>query len=147
MTFLSWNEVSFGGVVVAGLVAGYVMALAGLWAGQVPGLVAIDISDYGRRYMVSDRTSAWLLGFASHLANSVLLVLLWACVIDPNLDGPRPLKGLLWGEFLAFTLAGGIVAPLSGLGLLGRKTRSWRYALTTVLLHAVWGLLVGVVYA
>lgn len=147
MTFLSWNEVSFGGVVVAGLVAGYVMALAGLWAGQVPGLVAIDISDYGRRYMVSDRTSAWLLGFASHLANSVLLVLLWACVIDPNLGGPRPLKGLLWGEILAFTLAGGIVAPLSGLGLLGRKTRSWRYALTTVLLHAVWGLLVGLVYA
>ena len=147
MVYLSWDEVSFPGVVRAGLVAGYVMAIAGLWAGQVPGLVAIDISDYGRRYMVSDRTSAWLLGFASHLTNSVLLVLLWACVIEPNLNWPRPLEGLLWGEVLAFTLVGAFVAPLSGLGFLGRKTGSPRYALTTVVLHAIWGLLVGVVYA
>jgi hypothetical protein len=63
----------------------------------------IDIADYGRRYMVSDRTSAWLLGFASHLANSIILVLLWACVIETNLDWPRPLEGLLWGEFLYAT--------------------------------------------
>lgn len=147
MVWLAWNEVSFAGVVVAGLVAGYVMAIAGLWAGQIPGLVAIDISDYGRRYMVSDRPSAWLLGFASHLANSVLLVLLWACTIEPNLDWPRPLEGLLWGEVLAFTLAGAFVAPLSGLGFLGCKTGSPRYAVTTIVLHAIWGLLVGLVYA
>jgi hypothetical protein len=146
MIFLAWHEVSFAGVVLAGLVAGYVMAIAGLWAGQVPGLVAIDISDYGRRYMVSDRTSAWLLGFVSHLANSVLLVLLWACVIEPNLNWPRPLEGLLWGELLAVTLAGGFVAPLSGLGFFGHKTGSWAYARTAVVLHALWGVLVGLVY-
>ena len=146
MVVLAWHEVSFAGVVVAGLVAGYVMAIAGLWAGQVRGLVAIDIADYGRRYMVSDRTSAWLLGFVSHLANSVLLVLLWACAIEPNLHWPRPFEGLLWGEALALTLAGAVVAPLSGLGFLGHKTGSWAYARTTVLLHAVWGLLVGLVY-
>jgi hypothetical protein len=147
MVVLTWHEVHFAGVALAGLVSGYVMAIAGLWAGQVPGLVAIDISDYGRRYMVSDRTSAWLLGFASHLINSVLLVLLWACLIEPNLDWPRPLEGLLWGEVLAFTLAGSFVAPLSGLGLFGRKTGSPRYALTIVVLHAIWGLLVGIVYS
>ena len=66
------------------------MALAGLWAGRVPGLVAIDIADYGRRYMISDRPSAWLLGLASHLANSVLLVLFWAMLIEPNVHWPRP---------------------------------------------------------
>jgi hypothetical protein len=147
MVFLAWNEVSFAGAVVAGLAAGYVMAIAGLWAEQVPGLVAIDIADYGRRYMVSDRTSAWLLGFASHLTNSVLLVLLWACAIEPNLDWPPILEGLLWGEVLAFTLAGAFVAPLSGLGFFGSKTGSWRYMGTTVLLHAIWGLLVGAIYA
>ena len=147
MIALAWHEVSFSGVVLAGLVAGYVMAIAGLWAGQVPGLIAIDIADYGRRYMVSDRTSAWLLGFASHLVNSVLLVLLWACVIEPNFDWPRPLLGLLWGEVLAVTLAGAVVAPLSGLGVYGRKTGSARYALTTVVLHAIWGVLVGVIYS
>ncbi|MGI9149785.1 MAG: hypothetical protein ACR2IK_25090 [Chloroflexota bacterium] len=82
MQVLSWREVDLAGVVLAGLAAGYLMALAGLWAGRVPGLVAIDIADYGRRYMISDRPSAWLLGLASHLANSVLLVLFWAMTIN-----------------------------------------------------------------
>lgn len=45
------------------------MALAGLWAGGVPGLVGIDIADFGRRYMASDRPSAWLMGSVSHLIN------------------------------------------------------------------------------
>ncbi len=146
MEILNWREVDFAGVVLAGLAAGYVMAIAGLWAGQVPGLVSIDISDYGRRYMVSDRTSAWVLGFASHLANSVLLVLVWACVIEPNLNWPRPMEGLLWGEILAFTLAGSLVAPLSGLGFLGLKTGSGKFATTTIVLHAIWGLTLGIVY-
>lgn len=147
MVLLTWREVDFAGVVLAGLVAGYVMAIAGLWAGQIPGLVTIDIADYGRRYMVSDRTSAWLLGFVSHLANSVILVLLWAMAIVPNLAWPLPLAGLLWGELLAFTLAGAFVAPLSGLGFMGSKTGSWRYALTAILLHAVWGFTIGIIYA
>jgi hypothetical protein len=95
MEILTWREVDFASVVLAGLVAGYVMALVGLWAGRIPGLVAIDIADYGRRYMVSDRPSAWLFGLTAHLANSVILVLVWALAIEPNLDWPRALKGLL----------------------------------------------------
>ena len=122
------------------------MALAGLWAGRVPGLVAIDIADYGRRYMISDRPSAWLLGLASHLANSVLLVLFWAMLIEPNVHWPRPLVGLIWGEALAFTLTGALVAPLSSLGFMGWKTGSPRFALTNLLLHALWGLVVGALY-
>ena len=31
---LSWQEVDLAGVVFAGLIAGYVMAMAGLWAGD-----------------------------------------------------------------------------------------------------------------
>jgi hypothetical protein len=142
----SWRDIDFAGVVLAGLVAGYVMAIAGLWAGKVPGLVSFDIADYGRRYMVSDRPSAWLLGFVSHLVNSILLVYLWASLIEPNLGLPRPLSGLAWGWFLALTLAGSIVMPLSGAGFMGSKTGSYRLALTTLLLHAVWGLLIGLVY-
>lgn len=146
MEILSWREVDFAGVVLAGLAAGYVMAIAGLWAGKIPGLVAIDIADFGRRYMVSDRPSAWILGLVSHLANSILLVLLWAAVIEPNLDWPRPLAGLLWGEFLAVTLAGSLVAPMAGLGFMGRKTGTPRFALTSLLMHALWGGLVGLIY-
>jgi hypothetical protein len=146
MEVLTWREVDLAGVVLAGLVAGYVMATVGLWSGRVPGLVAIDIADYGRRYMVSDRPSAWLFGMAAHLANSIILVLAWAMVIEPTLDWPRVLEGLLWGEVLALTLAGTLVAPLTGLGFLGRKTGNARFALTNVLMHAVWGLLVGALY-
>ena len=146
MTVLSWRQVDFAGVVLAGLVAGYVMALAGLWAGTVRWLTAVDIADFGRRYMVSDRPSAWLLGLASHLANSVLLTFVWAAVIAPNVPWPRPLSGLLWGVVLAFVFGGALVAPLAGLGFLGRKAGSARFALTSLLLHIVWGLLIGLLY-
>jgi hypothetical protein len=147
MDLLSWHQVDLGGVALAGLAAGYTMALIGLWAGSVPGLVAIDIADFGRRYMVSDRPSAWLLGMVSHLANSFLLVLAWAMVIEPNLDWPHWLEGLLWGELLAIGFAGALVAPLSGHGFMGLRSGNLRFAATNLLMHAVWGVLVGVIAA
>src|SRR5687768_7854260 len=108
------------------------MALAGLWAGRVPGLVAVDIADFGRRYMVSDRSSAWLFGLFSHLANSIVLVLIWTSVIAPNFPAPPFFGILIWAEFLALTLAGALVAPMSGLGILGFKTGSAKFAATTL---------------
>jgi hypothetical protein len=146
MELLNWRELDFASVVVAGLVAGYVMAMGGLWAGTIPGLVPIDIADFGRRYMSSDRPSAWLLGMGSHLVNSILLVWLWAAVVEPNLSWPRPLEAALFGEVLAVALAGALMAPLSGMGFLGWKTGNPRFAITTVLLHGLWGLTVGLVY-
>jgi hypothetical protein len=143
---LTWREVDFPSVVMAGLIAGYVMAIGGLWAGKIPGLVSFDIADYGRRYMVSDRPSAWLLGFLSHLVNSVLLVLVWAALIVPNCDWPRPISGLAWGMFLLTILAGSIIMPLSGVGFMGWKTGSLRLAFTAFLLHALWGIVIGLVY-
>jgi hypothetical protein len=143
---LSWREIDFAGVVLAGLIAGYVMAIAGLWAGRVPGLVAVDIADFGRRYIVSDRPSAWFFGLASHLANSVILAFLWASAVEPNLSWPRWLEGAVFGLVLAVTLAGALVAPLAGLGFMGRKTGNASFAATNVLVHLVWGSLVGLVY-
>jgi hypothetical protein len=143
---LSWREVDFAGVVLAGIVAGYVMAMAGLWASRVPGLAAIDIADFGRRYMVSDRPSAWLLGLASHLVNSILFALVWAMGIAPAVHWPRLVTALVYGEVLAIVVAGGLIAPMSGLGFLGRRTHSYRFALTSVLLHGIWGLIVGLLY-
>jgi hypothetical protein len=146
MVALSWREVDAASVVVAGLASGYVMALAGLWAGRVPGLVAVDIADFGRRYMVSDRPSAWFFGLGSHLCNSVLLVLVWACLIEPNLEWPRWLEGMVFGAALTLTLAGALVAPLAGLGVMGRKTGSPAFAVTSLLVHVCWGFLVGIIY-
>src|SRR3954468_12529442 len=122
------------------------MALAGLWAGRVPGLAAMDIADYGRRYMASDRPSAWLLGLACHLANSFLLVLVWATMVEPNLHWPRWLEGIAWGEVLAVGLNGGLVAAMSGQGFLGLRRGNARYAVTNLLTHGLWGFLVGIIY-
>jgi hypothetical protein len=144
---LDFHEVDFGAVAFAGTIAGYVMTLAGLWAGRVPGLASLDIADFGRRYMVSDRPSAWMLGFVSHLANSVILTFAWASLIVPNLDWPRWASGTAFGAFLAIGFAGALVAPMAGLGVMGRKTGTWGYAATSVLVHLLWGLLVGVLYA
>lgn len=146
MVFRSVPELHLGGVLIAGLVAGYVMAMAGLWAGRIPRLAAVDIADFGRRYMVSDRPSAWFFGLASHLVNSVLLVMLWASVFEPNLDWPRWLEGMAFGAGLAIVLAGVLVAPMAGLGLMGRKTGGPAFAITNVLVHLLWGLLVGSIY-
>jgi hypothetical protein len=146
MHALTLRQVDVVSVVLVGLIAGYLMELAGLWAGAVSWLVAVDIADFGRRYVVSDRPSAWLLGLAFHLANSILLVLVYAMLILPNLAWPRLLLGLAWGEVLALTLAGALVVPLSGLGYMGWKTHSYKFALTNLLLHGVWGLLVGALY-
>jgi hypothetical protein len=146
MDVLSWREIDFAGVVLASFAGGYSMALVGLWAGRVPGLVAIDIADFGRRYMVSDRPSAWVLGLVSHLVNSFLLVLAFATIVDPSLDWPRWLEGLVWGEALGVVLAGALVAPLSGQGFMGRRSGNIKFAVTNVLMHGVWGVIVGLIY-
>jgi hypothetical protein len=82
----------------------------------------------------------------SHLVNSVLLVLVFAMLIEPNLDWSRPWAGLAWGVVLALVLAGALLAPLSGLGFMGLKTRNLRFAATNVVMHVVWGLVVGGIY-
>jgi hypothetical protein len=146
MVALSWREVDFAGVVLAGFVAGYVMALAGIWAGRIPKLVALDIADFGRRYMASDRPSAWLLGLFSHLANSVLLAFAWVSVVEPNLSWPRWIEGAAFGLALALSFAGALVAPLSSLGFMGRKAGGPAFATTSILVHLLWGTLVGLVY-
>lgn len=146
MVALNWREVDLSGVIWAGLLGGYVMAIAGLWAGKVPGLTALDIADIGRRYIVSDRPSAWMFGMISHLVNSIILVFIWASLIQVNLSWNRVLAGGLWGVLIGVVLAGFVVAPLTGLGLMGHRTGSARFALTVFTLHALWGVIIGLLY-
>ena len=146
MHFLNWREVDFEGVALAGVIAGYIMAFGGLWAGRVPGLAAVDIADFGRRYMVSDRPSAWFLGLASHLINSVLLTFLWAATVQPNLPWPRWVGGAAFGLVLSLVLSGALIAPLAGLGFLGHKTGSGAFARTSIAMHLLWGAVMGLIY-
>jgi hypothetical protein len=145
MVALSWRQVDIAGVAVAGLISGYVMAIAGLWAGKVPGLAAFDIADFGRRYIVSDRPTAWLFGFFAHLVDSVLLTFIWASVVMPNVSWPRVVSAVAWAIALSATLAGALVAPMSGLGFMGHRV-GVSFAATNVLLHVLWGVIIGLVY-
>ena len=112
------------------------MALADSGLSRVPGLVAIDIADYGRRYMISDRPSAWLLELALHLGNSVLLVLFWAMLIEPNVHGHGPWSDSPGVKRSPSRSPVSLVAPRSSLGFMGWRTGSARFALTNLLLHA-----------
>ena len=146
LDILSWRQIDFSGVVLAGLMAGYLMALAGLWADRIPGLAAVDIADFGRRYMISDRPSAWLFGLISHLANSIILTFLFAVAVVPNFTWPRWLAGSIYGLFLSIVLAGLLVSPMAGLGFMGRKAGGPGYAITDMLIHLLWGVLIGLIY-
>jgi hypothetical protein len=146
MHLLSWSEINLLKVIFAGLVAGYMMAILGLWGGRIPGLVTLDVADMGRRYIVSDRSSAWFFGLASHLFNSVLLVFIWVKIVAPNLPVSPFLSSLAWGLFLSFFLSGSFLAPISGMGFLGRKTKSHRFMLTNIVLHLFWGGVLGFIY-
>ncbi len=48
--------------------------------------------------------------------------------------------------FLTFTLAGALVAPMAGMGFLGRKTGRAAFAVTSLLVHVIWGVMVGLIY-
>lgn len=146
MLALSWRQVDFAGVVLAGLIAGYLMAIAGLWAGKVPGLKAVDIADFGRRYIVSDRPSAWIFGFVAHLANSVIFTYAWASLIVPNVPIPLLASALAWSGLLTVGLAGALVAPMSGMGFLGLRG-GLGYSATTLVLHVIYGLVIGTFYS
>lgn len=146
MHFLGWNQIDLGRAIFAGLVSGYVMAIFGLWAGRIPGLISVDLADMGRRYIVSDRSSAWFFGLASHLANSIIFVYLWAKLIAPNVPFSLFGSAVIWAVVLSLVLAGGLVAPMSGMGLMGRKTGDYRFALTNIILHLLWGATVGLFY-
>lgn len=146
MRSLEWNQIDLGRVVFAGLVSGYVMAIVGLWSGRIAGLISVDIADMGRRYIVSDRSSAWFFCLASHLVNSVLLVFVWAKVIAPNLPVSFYGSAVIWGLALCLVLANGLVAPMSGMGIMGHKTGDHRFALTNIILHIVWGATIGFLY-
>ncbi|HET9887534.1 MAG TPA: hypothetical protein VFR10_08475, partial [bacterium] len=96
--------------------------------------------------MVSDRPSAWFFGMASHLLNSILLAFLWAACIEPNLSWPRWLEGVAFGVLLSATFAGALVAPMAGIGFMGRKTGGPSFAVTNIVMHILWGTLLGIIY-
>ncbi|HLH73418.1 MAG TPA: hypothetical protein VKX96_09040 [Chloroflexota bacterium] len=144
-----------GRAAFAGFTAGYVMALAGYWLEAVFGVSELDFAHAGLRYVSGGKQGWWIIGIIFHLIDSALLGLLYGAVAYRALRRLTRSLGSFWGNVaagLAFasgiwlTLAMLIAMPFMGSGIFGWKTGSARPALASLLLHLIFGSLLGSIY-
>jgi hypothetical protein len=140
----------------AGFTAGYVMALAGYWIEAVLGIGEINFAYAGLRYVAGNRAGWWIVGIVFHLIDSTLLGLLYAGIVQPALAPWTARLGRLRGGVVggvAFAasvwliLAMLVAMPFMGAGVFGRRTGSVRPALAALILHLLYGIFLGFVYA
>lgn len=135
-----------------GLVGAYVSAIAGYWLEGFRGLPRFDIAETGKRYLGGEKPGWWVVGITFHLANGALLGLLYSATVHKILASlPVPgtasgvVGGLLYGCLVWLILMNLIVFPRSGAGMFARNTGSYRLGLVTLLLHALFGIVLGAI--
>lgn len=143
--------VDVGWAALAGFAAGYVMALGAYWLEGVFGIPRLDFGHTGMKYVGGEKPGFWAVGILFHLVDSVLLALLYAAAAYPKLpERGSIVAGAVWGTgygvLLWLVLAMLVVMPLMGSGPFGVRTRSVRPALASLVLHVVYGALLGGIY-
>jgi hypothetical protein len=143
--------IDVGWAALAGFAAGYVMALGAYWLEGVFGLPRLDFGHTGIKYLGSERPGWWAVGILFHLVDSVLLGLLYAAAIYPKLAQPvaipvGAIAGIGYGVVLWLVLAMLIVMPLMGSGPFAIRSGSWKPAAASLVLHLVYGAILGGVY-
>jgi hypothetical protein len=143
--------VDAGWAAFAGFAAGYVMALGAYWLEGLFGIPRLDFGHTGMKYVGGEKPGFWVVGILFHLIDSVLLALLYAAAIYPRLSergsiAAGVLAGIGYGVALWLVLAMLIVMPLMGSGPFGYRTRSWKPAAASLLLHLIYGMILGGVY-
>jgi hypothetical protein len=142
--------VDVGWAALAGFAAGYVMALAATWLEGVFGIPRLDFGHTGYRYVGGEKPGAWYVGITFHLVDSVLLALLYAVAVYPRIAhgsiAAGILTGLAYGVVLWLILAMLVVMPLMGSGPFGSRTGSWKPAAASLLIHLIFGTILGGVY-
>jgi hypothetical protein len=150
---LTPSEVFFASL--AGFTGGYVMVLFGYWLEAIFHLPRADFGLMGIRFVGGEGQVWWIAGITFHLIDSVLLGLLYAAVVRPNLGliglsaenlFARVGVGVGYGIFLWVVLYSLIAMPLLGVGPFGLKTRSIKLAFAGLLIHLAYGFLHGVIY-
>lgn len=142
--------VDVGWAALAGFAGGYVMALGAYWLEGVFGLPRLDFGHTGIKYLGGEKAGWWAVGILFHLVDSVLLALLYAVAVYPRVaQGSIPaglVAGMAYGVALWIVLAMLVVMPLMGSGAFGHRTGSWKPAAASLVLHLVYGGILGGVY-
>jgi hypothetical protein len=100
MQAVSWRHVDLASVALAGLAAGYVMAIIGLWpvGPQASFRSTSRITAVVHGVRSTERMGAWPRITSGEQFPPGVCV---ASLVQPNIHWPRPLEGLLWGIILA----------------------------------------------
>lgn len=148
-------HVDFWLAVLAGFIAGYVMALAALWGEGLFGLPRIDFGHTGVVYLAGEKAGWWVVGIVFHLIDSMLLGLLYAAAVYPSFPWlgvpqgavvPGAAVGMVYGVAIWAVLAMTVVTTLMGSGPFAWRTGSPRPALASLALHLIYGAILGGVY-
>jgi hypothetical protein len=143
--------VAIGLALFAGAAAAYLQALAGYWLEGVWGLPRLDLAEGGKRYLGGEKTGWWTVGILAHICNGALLGLLYAGAVYPWAAGGgavpwRLLAGVGYGLGVWAIVLNLLVFPLAGAGIFGWRSGNPRLPLATLLLHAIYGLVLGAIY-
>lgn len=131
-------------VAIAGFLATYCHLIGALWV-RTLGLPPLDLSramanfTYGDSF--TDQPSYWAGQFVIY-ANGIVFALFYATVAGPLLPGPGVIRGATFGLIL-FVLSGLLFSTIflkEGLFLAKVDSRAW---LTALVVHLVWGIVVG----
>ena len=143
--------VAVGLALFAGLAAAYVQAITGYWLEGVPGLLRVDVAESGKRYLGGEVPGWRVVGMLAHLCNGALLGLLYAGAVYPWAAGGGALPwrlaaGVGYGVAVWLVVLNLLVLPLAGAGVFGRHGGSPHYSRATLLLHVLYGLILGAIY-
>lgn len=131
-------------VAIAGFLATYCHLVAALWLDSI-GLPRLDLSramanfTYGKSF---DKDPPYWAGQFLVCINGIVFALIYASLVAQYLPGPPLVRGVLFGLGL-FVMSGFLFEPFFvrvGLFLTKIDGRAW---ITALIVHVVWGLIVG----
>jgi len=133
----------FWKIVVAGLIASYVMIMTGFWQSGL-GLAPVDVGAMITGSMTAahpDAPYTLVAGNLAHIANGMILALVWVAFLQARVPGNWIVQGLVYALITQLG-AWVVVAPLAfGVGLFFMNTPApGRMMLATAVVHVAYGL-------
>ena len=131
---------NIGRAVLGGLAGTIVLSMLMYVGAPMIGIPKMDIAA-----MLGSMLGGWTVGMVMHFVNGVILFpLIYAFVLFSKLRGTPVTKGILWGITL-WLVAGLMVMPMMGAGILGTANGGMMAAAASLMGHIVYGALLGVI--